>query len=159
MNDKVKIILNKIYSVVIVFFKIIITIILTYFIMILPITAIIQGKMNGQIFLIIVLFTLLAIFTNWAIWKKGCFSKILMAIILLIISSILLIRMMDYLGIKSDYCIEDGDCKEGRIIYVKEKEILINKDSCLKNNWEWWEKSKTCKITKTSFRVKEVIYD
>lgn len=55
---------------------------------------------------------------------------------------------MDYLGIESDYCIEDGDCKEGRIVNTeKYGKVLINKENCLKYNWEWYKKQKYCKVT------------
>lgn len=86
--------------------------------------------------------------------------KILIFIIVSLIGFILLIHIgAGLVNVQSDYCIEDGDCKEGRIIYVNENKILINKDNCLKNNWDWHEKSKICKITDIQFKVKEVIYD
>lgn len=60
---------------------------------------------------------------------------------------------------KSDYCLEDGDCKIGRIIIVDGKEIKIDKNTCLKNNWIWHDKGNYCKIKNTKFHPKEVIYD
>lgn len=41
-------------------------------------------------------------------------------------------------------CEEDGICKEGIVIKHKQKEIIINKQSCIENNWTWDEKNKTC---------------
>ncbi len=60
---------------------------------------------------------------------------------------------------KSDYCLEDRDCKAERIIIIDNKEILINKNSCIENNWDWFEKSQYCKIKNTKFYPKEVIYE
>lgn len=147
MKDKIKVVFNKILQVASILFKTLSSIVLTYFVMILPITAIRTEKIDGQTILIILFCTLLAICTNWAIWKKGWLKKIFMFFILLAISSIFAIRMMDYLGIESDYCIEDGDCKEGRIVNTeKYGKVLINKENCLKYNWEWHEKQKYCKL-------------
>ena len=89
----------------------------------------------------------MALFTNWAIWKKGCLRKILMIIVLFIICTVFAIRMMHHLGIESDYCIEDGDCEEGRVINTqKYGSITINKQNCLKYHWEWYDKQKYCKV-------------
>ncbi len=148
MKDEIKVILNKIFQVLSIIFKTLSSLVLTYFIMILPITAIIAGKMNWQIFLIIVVCSLLAIFTNWAIWKKGCLRKILMVVVLFIICTVFVIKMMHHLGIESDYCIEDGDCEEGRVINTqKYGSVTINKENCIKYNWEWYDKQKYCKIS------------
>ncbi len=147
MNDKIKIVLNKILQILSITFKTLSSIVLTYFILILPITVFRTGKLDWQIFILIVLCFLLTLFVNWALWKKGIFKKILMLIILFAIGSIFVIRMMDYLGIKSDYCIEDGDCEEGRVIHTKKYgQITINKENCLKYHWEWNEKQKYCKV-------------
>lgn len=149
MKDKIKVILNKIFQVLSIIFKILSSIVLTYFIMILPITAIRTGKIDWQIFILIALCILLALSTNWAIWKKGCLRKILVITALFLISTVFAIKMMHHLGIESDYCIEDGDCKEGRIVNTeKYGTVLINKGNCLKYNWEWYEKQKYCKLWK-----------
>lgn len=147
MKDKIKVVLNKLLQVLSILLKILSSLVLTFYIMILPITAIRIGKIDGQTSLIILFCTLLAILTNWAIWKKGCLRKILMIIVLFLICTISAIRMMHYLGIESDYCIEDGDCKEGRVINTKKYgSVTINKENCLKYNWEWYEKQKYCKV-------------
>ncbi len=85
----------------------------------------------------------------------GCLGIIIAILCILI----LIIYFLPYP--KSDYCLEDGDCKEGRIIYVDEQEILINEENCLKNNWIWYKKGKYCKIdtNNTRFSVKEIVYD
>ncbi len=46
----------------------------------------------------------------------------------------------------SDYCIEDGDCKEGREINTEHGKVIVNKENCLKYNWDWDEKRRKCKI-------------
>lgn len=63
--------------------------------------------------------------------------------------------------LKSDYCLEDGDCKSGRVIIFENKEITLNKENCIENGWKWYEKSQYCIINKNifDFKVKEVIYD
>ena len=61
--------------------------------------------------------------------------------------------------LKSDYCLEDGDCKSGQVIIYDNKEITLNKDTCISNNWTWYEKYQTCKIQTGIFKIKEVIYD
>jgi len=147
MKDKIKVILNKILQASSIIFKTLSSIVLTYFIMILPITAIRTGKIDEQTFPILLFCTLLAILTNGAIWTKGYLKKILMFVVLLVIGSIFVIRMMDHLGIASDYCIEDGDCEEGRVIHTQEYgSVTINKDNCLKYNWKWYDKQKYCKV-------------
>ena len=61
----------------------------------------------------------------------------------------------------SDYCIEDGDCKEGRILIFNNKEVIINIDNCLKHNGEWIKTRdyNYCKLNTGTFTVKEIIYD
>jgi len=147
MKDKIKVVLNKILQALSIIFKTLSSIVLTYFIMILPITAIRTGRIDWQIFLLILFCILMALFTNWAIWKKGCLRKILMIIVLFIICTVFAIKMMHHLGIESDYCIEDGDCEEGRVIHTqKYGSIKINKQNCLKYHWEWYDKQKYCKV-------------
>lgn len=78
---------------------------------------------------------------------KIVFGIILFCIISFIVCAILVIRVMDYLGIESDYCIEDGDCEEGRVIHTeKYGDVKINKENCLKYNWEWYEDGKWCNL-------------
>ncbi|MBE7707293.1 MAG: hypothetical protein E7Z88_01145 [Cyanobacteria bacterium SIG27] len=79
-------------------------------------------------------------------------------IYILLISMILFLKNMSNL-FKSDYCLEDGDCKAGRIIIINNKEILIDKNSCIENNWDWYEKSQYCKIKNVKFHPKEIIYE
>lgn len=38
----------------------------------------------------------------------------------------------------------DGVCHEGMVIKYNQKEIIINKESCLKYGWTWDQKEKYC---------------
>lgn len=82
-------------------------------------------------------------------------STLKILICILFGSVILFLKNMPNL-FKSDYCLEDGDCKAGRIIIIDNKEILINKNSCIENNWDWYEKSQYCKIKIQNFIQKKL---
>ena len=44
-------------------------------------------------------------------------------------------------------CVEDGLCDEGLEVTAKDgKRVIINKENCIKNGWEWIEDGKTCNI-------------
>ena len=45
-------------------------------------------------------------------------------------------------------CAEVGVCKEGLKIITEHGEIKINKENCLKYNWEWDEDRKSCFLNK-----------
>lgn len=79
-------------------------------------------------------------------------------IYILLISMILFLKNMSNL-FKSDYCLEDGDCNAGRIIIINNKEILIDKNSCIENNWNWHDEGNYCKIENVKFYPKEIIYE
>lgn len=94
------------------------------------------------------------------------FKTIVFGLLIILVGLVILLILLALLAIilspilpKSDYCLEDGDCKAGRIIIVNNKEILIDKNSCIENNWVWHEKSNYCKIENTKFHPKEIIYD
>jgi hypothetical protein len=46
----------------------------------------------------------------------------------------------------ADRCLSSGICKEGRTIGTKYGEILINKENCLKYNYEWDEEKRWCNL-------------
>lgn len=97
----------------------------------------------------------------FAIFKAIAFGLLIILaglIIFLILLTLLVIILTPILP-KSDYCLEDGDCKAGRVILVDNKEIILNKDTCIKNHWDWYEKSQYCKIKNTMFHPKEIIYE
>ena len=83
------------------------------------------------------------------------FAGLIIFLILLALLAIILSPILP----KSDYCLEDGDCEAGRIIIINNKEILINKNSCIENHWDWHEKSQYCKIKNVKFHPKEIIYE
>lgn len=139
--------------------KLIISLLFSYFIMSLLLVAYAITKVPVNIFLVFFLLTFLLIYANWAIWSKGIFKKFIMFFTFFAILVGGILWGFDYMGIQSDYCLEDGDCKEGRMIFVDNKEILLNKKTCLENNWRWYEENKICKIDTRLFRVKEVVYD
>ena len=38
-----------------------------------------------------------------------------------------------------DYCLEDGRCDEGRKLILENNEVItINKETCIKQGWEWY---------------------
>ena len=86
---------------------------------------------------------------------KNIFVGLIIFLILLALLAIILSPILP----KSDYCLEDGDCKAGRIIIINNKEILIDKNSCIKNNWNWYGKGNYCKIKNVKFYPKEIIYE
>ena len=90
---------------------------------------------------------------------KNILKNIFVGLIIFLISLALLVNILSSILPKSDYCLEDGDCKAGRIIIINNKEILIDKNSCIENNWDWYEKSKYCKIKNVKFYPKEIIYE
>ncbi len=51
----------------------------------------------------------------------------------------------------SDYCVEDGDCAEGREVSTKYGKIIINKENCLKYSWTWYKKYSMCKLDTRDF--------
>lgn len=94
------------------------------------------------------------------------FKTIVFGLLIILVGLVILLILLALLAIilspilpKSDYCLEDGDCKAGRVIIVDNKEIVISKDTCTKNNWDWHDESNYCKIKNTKFRPKEIIYD
>lgn len=139
--------------------KIIISIIISWLFVVLAIGTYTITQVAINPLMLIIFIILFVLYINWAIWTKGILKQTIMLIVLFAIFIYGVLWGFDYMNIQSDYCIEDGDCKEGRIININNNEILINKESCVENNWQWDEKGKICKITNARFKVKEVVYD
>lgn len=74
-----------------------------------------------------------------------CIIGAIFTLILAFFTCAIFILILDGELPESDYCIEDHECKVGRIIKVDNREITISKETCLENDW-WWEKSQVCKI-------------
>ncbi len=92
---------------------------------------------------------------------KIIFSYLGCLICLIIATIILFIIIALNSPLNSDYCLEDGDCKEGRVLIFENEEVVINKDNCLKHNGKW-RKARTynyCKLNTGTFSTKEIIYD
>ena len=131
---------------------------------------------DSQIFLHFIVATILIIILWWSLFKKIKPYKILLISVFFFLSIFLpsVVNLLKFSGnyedtnmnlsrinnvFNSDFCLEDGDCKAGRIIIINNKEILINKNSCIENNWDWYEKSQYCKIKNVKFHPKEIIYE
>ena len=132
----IKILLSIILSIIIVFFS---------FVPIQIMAFANHFELSFVINVFVILIVLL-VYTNWAIWSTGLLRKIFIPIFMVMALFIGAMTFPDIPELRSDYCIEDGDCEEGRIIYHNDKEILINKENCLKYNWEWNEKKRFCKV-------------
>ncbi len=79
---------------------------------------------------------------------KGCAGCLLTAIGFIIFCFVA-VAVLDKMGVlpESDYCIEDGDCEEGREMTLPEGgSFIVNEENCLKYEWIWYEKHKMCKI-------------
>ncbi len=45
-----------------------------------------------------------------------------------------------------DGCMDVGYCKEGLLLNINEKTILINEQTCIENNGKWLSVKKVCKF-------------
>ena len=139
---------------IIIIVKLISSAILSYFLLIIPFAAIKSGKIDLQVFLLILFCMAITIFVNWSIWSRGIIKKIIMAISIIVLFIFAVIKMSNYLGIESDYCIEDGDCFEGYII----KDRPISEEYCKELNGKWLvtkKNEKYCKIDWVKNRINE----
>lgn len=70
--------------------------------------------------------------------------------IILIASGLLLMipvsMFLFYLFDDKDSCLDIGICAQGLEINTQYGLVLINKENCLKYNWKWDEKTKSCNI-------------
>ena len=69
--------------------------------------------------------------------------KILISLIILI--CLILIILID---IDKDTCLNSSFCKEGLEINTEYGLVKINKENCLKYNWIWNDKKKSCNLNK-----------
>lgn len=46
-----------------------------------------------------------------------------------------------------DFCLDSGICAENLELNTEFGKIIINKENCLKYNWEWNEKKRFCKLS------------
>ena len=72
--------------------------------------------------------------------------KIIIVLILLIyFIYLILIALID---IDKDTCLDSSICKEGLEINTEYGLVKINKENCLKYNWIWNDKKKSCNLNK-----------
>lgn len=79
--------------------------------------------------------------------KKDIIAIILVSIFLIILPFLL----FAYLFVKTidsdkDFCLDTGICKEGLELNTEHGRIKINKENCLKHNWQWNAETKTCRL-------------
>jgi len=151
-KDFVTLIIKQKFKIFKIFIKILLSIVLSIIIVFFSFVPIqIMAFANhfewSFVIKVFVIMIILLVYTNWAIWSTGLLRKIFIPIFMIMALFIGAIIFPDIPELRSDYCIEDGDCEEGRIIYHNDNEIIINKDNCLKYNWEWNEKKRFCKLT------------
>lgn len=82
------------------------------------------------------------------------FLKIILFFTIILVGLAVMIEVgVNVLGLNSDYCIEDGDCKAGEEIFInKNEKITISKETCLKYGWQWSEKRNMCKVKYETIR-------
>ena len=68
------------------------------------------------------------------------FFKTTCILFLLIFISLVIITGLD----PKDTCLDSGYCKEGLLLNINEKTILINEQTCIENNGKWLSVKKVC---------------
>ena len=136
----------KLLKIIIFIIKVLFSIILCYITIILTLFGYTESKITINPYVVLLFLIFIIIFINWAIWQKGLLKKIFMLVVLFIITVNATIYLMDYMGLESDYCIEDGDCEEGRVVNTQHGTITINKENCIKYGWKWDEKRRMCQL-------------
>ena len=69
-------------------------------------------------------------------------------ILLIIIICAIYISIIASIGFDKDVCLDSSVCKEGLKINTEYGLIKINKETCLKYNWVWDDKKKSCNLNK-----------
>lgn len=79
---------------------------------------------------------------------KTIFQKIFKTISMLFLLAFILFVL--YIIIVSadhyDVCLDSGYCKEGLALNINGKAILINEQTCIKNNGKWFSIKKVCQF-------------
>jgi len=76
--------------------------------------------------------------------NKLLYIIICMALLIIIIGLVFFYRAIPVST--SDYCIEDGDCPEGAVIKINNKNFTVTQKSCVSNYGIWNEDRKECKL-------------
>ncbi len=118
------------------------------FVLLLPLLVVALAPRSILSWLMFIISFAFIIYISRVIWVNNFVRKIVGAFFLLSFVSVWLLCHIDLSGtiFDSDYCIEDGDCAEGREIVRNGETIIINKESCLEHSWKWDEKRKECKV-------------
>ena len=69
-------------------------------------------------------------------------------ILLIIIIYTIYISIIASIGLDKDVCLDSSVCKEGLGINTEYGLVKINKENCLKYNWFWDDKKKSCNLNK-----------
>ncbi len=72
--------------------------------------------------------------------------SILSIILFVFLTSKIFTFIYSYLTDDKDACLDIGICKEGLQLNTEHGLITINKETCLKYNWEWRDDWKDCHI-------------
>ena len=69
----------------------------------------------------------------------------------LCIVSLMMILIILIFGYKlmysdKDFCLDTGVCVQGLKVNTEYGLIIVNKENCIKYNWIWDNKSKTCRM-------------
>ena len=73
---------------------------------------------------------------------------ILKIIILFILIYFIYLILTTLIEIDEDTCLDSSICKEGLEISTEYGLVKINKENCLKYNWTWNDKKKSCNLNK-----------
>lgn len=120
-------------------FNILITALLSYFIIGIPFVAE-AIKENSNLYVIIPL----AVYIG--LWIIGIIKQIITTIITILIIVLIIGGYSISQKFENKTCLNDGDCKTGLTIPTQYGDIKINHQNCLKYKWIWNEDNKSCKI-------------
>lgn len=76
---------------------------------------------------------------------KNCFFIFLLVLILILF---LIKGLFWFANLRDnlDFCLDSGICAENLELNTEFGKIIINKENCLKYNWEWNEEKRFCDV-------------
>ena len=76
---------------------------------------------------------------------KNCFFIFLLVLILILF---LIKGLFWFANLRDnlDFCLDSGICTENLELNTEFGKIIINKENCLKYNWEWNEEKRFCDV-------------
>ncbi len=104
--------------------------------------------------LIFILLSVLMLLILWAQFFVRTVVGIKLLVILLLIGYFWLPENVPQLqsNLKFNDCLEIGNCAEGLTINTKQGKIVITKETCIKQRWQWDDSAKECNITRKTRR-------